>query len=211
MWKIIEIAVYFVTIALCIYQFSTVVPVVMGEVQKIVHVQGVSTPDTEDISKILELGPWGIVLILCVKLVVDYFNKSREQQLCNTKIKNMEDNICTTLKELRGCIERGIERGIDEGHDAISESRERIEKETTEIRTVSDRIDKQINRISMKTDEMYNWHNLNDESGAKVWYIRKSLYDSLEKLVDVQRSQNEILRNQQTILSQILKDVENKS
>jgi hypothetical protein len=209
MWKIMEVAIYFATIALCVYHFAYTAPAIAREAQILgteLVAQGISTPDSQDVNKILELGPWGIVFILSVKLVVDYFNKSKEQERCNVKIKESEEHLSALLKELRTQIEKGVE----ENYDAISEMQQRIEKETSEIRITIGRLDQQIAHVGIKTDEMYNWHNLNDDSGSKVWYVRRQVYSSLDKLVDVQREQSTILQNQQAILDRILKDIEKK-
>lgn len=195
------------TIALCIYQFSTAAPAIAREAKSIsaeLIAQGISTPDSGDVNKVLELGPWGIVFILSVKLVVDYFNKAKEQERCTAKIKESEDHLTAMLKE----VKEKIEKGIEANNDAIYEMQERIEKETSEIRSTISRLDQQIIHTSIKTDEMYNWHNLSDDSGGKVWYVKKSMYDSVEKIYEIQRQQNEILKQQASILDKILKDVQ---
>lgn len=37
-------------------------------------------------------------------------------------------------------------------------------------------------RVVKKTDEMHAWHDVEDEEGVKLWYVRKGLWKSLDKL-----------------------------
>ena len=203
MWKIVELATYIITILLCIYQFAVTAPVVVTQIETIgVEVaQGVDVPSADDVDKIFQLGPWGIVLILSVKLVVDYFSKAKEQERCASKIKETELRLIELIKD----IKTSVDKGTEENYHAVSEMQSRLEREMAEFRQAMLRLDQTLSHISVKTNEIYNWHNANDDSGGKVWYVKKSLYDSLDKLVDVQRAQNELLKGQQVILTQILK------
>jgi hypothetical protein len=52
-----------------------------------------------------------------------------------------------------------------------------------------------IDDISRKVDSLHEWHNISDEEGVKIWYLRKSLEKTLEKLVENTDRQTEILRD----------------
>ncbi len=42
--------------------------------------------------------------------------------------------------------------------------------------------------------DLWLWHNKEDTEGVKVWYVRKSLEDAIEKLAECIEHQNELLR-----------------
>jgi hypothetical protein len=49
--------------------------------------------------------------------------------------------------------------------------------------------------------DLHNWHNVSDEEGVKIWYVRKSLEDvvdrlatTIEKLSEVQRAEFDVLK-----------------
>jgi deoxyribodipyrimidine photolyase-like uncharacterized protein len=39
-----------------------------------------------------------------------------------------------------------------------------------------------VNKVVKQIDELHAWHNKEDDDGVKVWYVRKSLEDAIEKL-----------------------------
>jgi hypothetical protein len=45
-------------------------------------------------------------------------------------------------------------------------------------------VDPKINDIEKKTVDLWNWHSVKDSDGIPVWYVRRSLEDSLSKLKD---------------------------
>jgi len=42
--------------------------------------------------------------------------------------------------------------------------------------------------------ELHDWHDHEDNDGVKVWYVRRSLEESVAKLTDAIQTQNIILR-----------------
>lgn len=60
---------------------------------------------------------------------------------------------------------------------------------------------KLIRQMHEWTRDLYNWHNVSDEEGVKIWYVRKSLEDvvdrlatTIEKLSEVQRAEFDVLK-----------------
>lgn len=42
-----------------------------------------------------------------------------------------------------------------------------------------------VSRVYLWQKDLWRWHSLTDDEGVKVWYVRKSLEDSIHKLVEV--------------------------
>jgi len=38
--------------------------------------------------------------------------------------------------------------------------------------------------VSKQINDLYEWHNVNDTEGVKIWYVRRSLEDAINKLAD---------------------------
>ncbi len=57
--------------------------------------------------------------------------------------------------------------------------------------------------MQRKIDELYDWHDQTDADGVKVWYIRKSLEESVDGL---QETIKEFIRVQQLSLD-VLKEI----
>ena len=41
-----------------------------------------------------------------------------------------------------------------------------------------------INKSIRQTDELYRWHNVTDQNGTPVWYVKQDLGKSVDKLAD---------------------------
>ena len=35
--------------------------------------------------------------------------------------------------------------------------------------------------MTRQIDEMYQWHSVQDDDGVKIWYVRRSFYDAIER------------------------------
>lgn len=64
----------------------------------------------------------------------------------------------------------------------------------------------QLDLIAREVHEMYEWHAVTDEDGVKVWYVRRSLENALEKLSHTLDAQTQLLRE----MVLILKDTRNE-
>ncbi len=47
--------------------------------------------------------------------------------------------------------------------------------------------------IAQQTRDLWEWHNVNDQNGVKLWYSRRSLEDTIRKLVEIAEHQRAIL------------------
>lgn len=44
--------------------------------------------------------------------------------------------------------------------------------------------DRKIAEIHNWIEDLWNWHNVTDNDGVKIWYVRRSLEDAIRKLSD---------------------------
>lgn len=56
-------------------------------------------------------------------------------------------------------------------------------------------IRKDLDKIKSQTNELYNWHNINDEDGIKIWYLPMWIRRMFEKIEGVQKTQVDILKS----------------
>lgn len=47
---------------------------------------------------------------------------------------------------------------------------------------------------AQQIDELWRWHNVVDSEGVRIWYTRKSLEKTMEKLATAIEAQTEMLR-----------------
>jgi hypothetical protein len=65
-------------------------------------------------------------------------------------------------------------------------------------------------KTSYQLQRLYDWHNIMDQDGVPVWYVRQSLEDAIGKLSTNLENQNKILERQTTILEKLVDRVEAK-
>lgn len=53
---------------------------------------------------------------------------------------------------------------------------------------------KKIDNIERMTKELYKWHDVADEEGVKIWYVRRSLEEAIGKLSENIAKQTEIFQ-----------------
>jgi hypothetical protein len=63
-----------------------------------------------------------------------------------------------------------------------------------------------IEQMAKEVHEMHEWHAVTDEDGVKVWYIRRSLEHTLDKLSHTLDAQTQLLKE----MVLILKDTRNE-
>lgn len=49
-------------------------------------------------------------------------------------------------------------------------------------------------KIARQIDDLHRWHDVRDSEGVPIWYVRKSLDSSIERLADNIEKQTETLR-----------------
>lgn len=57
-----------------------------------------------------------------------------------------------------------------------------------------------IKAIAKQTDDLYRWHDVRDNEGVPIWYVRKSLEKAINKLADNVEKQTVAIREQNTLL-----------
>jgi hypothetical protein len=65
------------------------------------------------------------------------------------------------------------------------------------------------NEVHQQIRDLYVWHSKTDEDGVPVWYVRRSLEDTIVKLAENMEKQTELLRvmveNQKQMIKGIYK------
>ena len=51
-----------------------------------------------------------------------------------------------------------------------------------------------LDRMEGQVGDLWTWHNQNDADGVKVWYVRRSLEETVDKLADAIHDHNIVLR-----------------
>ena len=67
---------------------------------------------------------------------------------------------------------------------------------------------KKLDFLHDQSMQMYDWHNKSDADGIKIWYVRRSLEDAIQKLADNVSVQTEVLRDILTQQKETQKDME---
>lgn len=66
------------------------------------------------------------------------------------------------------------------------------------------------NEVHQQIRDLYVWHSKTDEDGVPVWYVRRSLEDTIIKLAENMEKQTELLRimvdNQKQMIRGTYKD-----
>lgn len=75
------------------------------------------------------------------------------------------------------------------------------EKVRAQSNTVIDIMAKQIN-------ELHEWHAVTDEDGVKIWYLRRSLENAIEKLTNNLDIQTQLLRELVMSMKETRSDME---
>lgn len=64
-------------------------------------------------------------------------------------------------------------------------------------------------KISKQVDELHAWHDIVDDEGVKIWYVRRSLEEAISKLHTSIDKQTEVLANmvrgQQSIVDTLVR------
>lgn len=68
-------------------------------------------------------------------------------------------------------------------------------------------IRKEISFINESIEDLYKWHDKEDDDGVKIWYVRKTLEDKIKKLVDILDKQRETLSSLTSIFESIKKEM----
>jgi len=61
---------------------------------------------------------------------------------------------------------------------------------------------KRLDEIDRRVQQLYDWHNVTDENGTKIWYAQRSMSRSVEKL-------SESIQAQTVILKQMVEEMRN--
>ena len=50
-----------------------------------------------------------------------------------------------------------------------------------------------VEKIEKQTQDLYDWHNKEDEEGVKIWYVRRSLEEAITRLSTAIETQTKVL------------------
>lgn len=146
--------------------------------------QAVPSTNPEDINQLIKLGPWGIVLIMAIKMVIDYLQKGKDDQKVANKIAETKSQVREGVQEIKTLIEK-----IDERNNKYRE---------------------EIELLNQRVNELYNWHNVVDDDNVKIWYLRKSFTDAISKISDHSEETNKLfMKMAESIekMSEVLYDI----
>lgn len=62
--------------------------------------------------------------------------------------------------------------------------------------------------ISKQTEDLYTWHNISDEEGVKIWYVRRSLEEAIGKLADNIAEQTKLMSKWQQESHDMMRDLQ---
>lgn len=67
---------------------------------------------------------------------------------------------------------------------------------------------KQLERMAHQIHELHQWHDVTDEDGVRVWYVRRSLEQAIEKLTLTLDAQTQLLRELTMSLQETRRDID---
>lgn len=62
----------------------------------------------------------------------------------------------------------------------------------------------QLTLIKNQVKDLHQWHDKEDTNGVKIWYVPKSLEESIAKLTDTILAQTDLLKNYPIIMESIV-------
>ena len=66
----------------------------------------------------------------------------------------------------------------------------------------------QMDLIAKEVHELHEWHAVTDEDGVKIWYLRRSLENAIEKLTNNLDLQTQLLREMVLSMKETRSDME---
>ena len=69
---------------------------------------------------------------------------------------------------------------------------------------------KTLSKMGNQTRDLWVWHNKEDADGVKVWYVRQSLEDAIQRLADNIATQTKMLDKMITRMENLDRDVRSK-
>lgn len=121
----------------------------------------------------------GLLFIVLTTAVREVFGWFKQKNLQNSEAR---------LKSLEGSI-----GGLKDSNEKLKESNDKLKDELLEP-------------LKTKIDTLYEWHDKTDQDGVKVWYVRKSLEDSLS---DTSKAMNILAKNSE-IQTKLLEEMNNE-
>lgn len=61
--------------------------------------------------------------------------------------------------------------------------------------------------LKRQVNDLHKWHDMSDSDGVKIWYVRRSLEDAIEKLATNIGTQTRVLQDLCTSVHDVSKDV----
>ncbi len=113
------------------------------------------------------------------------------------------------LREVFGFITNFVKKknGDDSGNISA-----KIASELTAVRNILSEeyreMSKSISEIKHQQDDLWNWHNVQDKDGVKVWYVRQGLSQAVKDVGSAITSQNVIMERQAVVLETLSRTME---
>lgn len=97
----------------------------------------------------------------------------------------------------RGCI----------FHEENKETLKRIERGIVACKEFMEEKEKDFYEAKKEVKDLWDWHNITDGDGTKIWYVKKSLEDAIVSLSKNIEKQTELLRDMVKIIERTDNDV----
>lgn len=127
--------------------------------------------------------PWiFFTVVLLGKMLIDYLNRNRRVKIMNDTILNLTKSIQALSKQFDETTHHQnklIMKSLSDISTNLGEMTEsHCEKSSQKFESIENKITVMDNRLK----DLYAWHSVTDSDGVRIWYIRKSLTEYIQKL-----------------------------
>lgn len=159
-----------------------------------------------------EIGAASAFAVIMLREVFGFVQKMRETKKGASKSEE---------ETRRQFAQEEILKRIEERAMGTQESLESIEKNLSVNHTVHTELTraqgilldaltelrKQVQTMGRQTEELYKWHDRDDEEGVKIWYRRSALEKAIDRLTGTLGTQNGVLQGVADRMADMAADV----
>jgi hypothetical protein len=67
----------------------------------------------------------------------------------------------------------------------------------------ADKVHESMQHIGELVKDLWDWHNVKDQDGAPIWYVKRALYESIRELTDTMKGDADMLVKHSKALSEL--------
>lgn len=116
--------------------------------------------------------------------------------------------VAYSIKHVAPYVRKITGRDKSTSNDDLLARLDQLEAISMSISSKEDQLKEDVRKTKSKIEILYDWHNVSDEDGLKVWYVKKSLENTIVKLSDAIIQLSASLREVVLIQQQIKQDIE---